>query len=152
MSAKNINLEAIKLSKEKHSLPLWTHLSALHYWVMELRLGFAHQLIASEKEGLFHFPQCNISEPPPLRRLPKKLWAKEIEVEPALFMTHSSWASSLSSSHSSNIFIFWWTVAVFQHCQRNILNIKVVKIFNIASTVKDTNTGTRVMTTLKEIS
>ena len=46
MTAKNINLEAIKLCKEKHNLPLCNQLSfTIGYG---LRFGFAHQPVTSE--------------------------------------------------------------------------------------------------------
>ena len=135
MSVKTINLEVLKLRK-KHNLPLWNQPSFLHYWVMKLRFG--HQPVASEQESLFHLPQCSILKTVPPRQLPK---ANEVEVESALPTISSSRASSLSSSHSSNIITLWWTVAVFQHCQNNILNKIIVRIFNIAFILKDTYTG-----------
>ena len=69
---------------------------------MELRFGFAHQPGVSEREALPHFPQRNILEAALPRWLSKVLWAKEVEVEPALSTTESSGAS-LFTSHSSNI-------------------------------------------------
>ena len=57
---KNINIEPTKPSKEKHILPLVNQPFSLHYWLIKLRLGFAHQSFASEQEGLFHLPQCTI--------------------------------------------------------------------------------------------
>ena len=105
---------------------------------MELRFGIAYQPVTSKQET--HLPQYNILDIAPLRRLPKVLRAKGVEVELALFTTSSSRASPLSSSHSSNIIILWWTSAVFQH---NTLNRRTARIYNIALTVKDTNTGMR---------
>ena len=67
-------------------------------------LRFAHQLVASEQEGLFHFPQRAILEAAPSRQLPKVLREKEVEVEPALSMTGSS-GGSLFTTPSSNIII-----------------------------------------------
>ena len=72
---------------------------------MELRFGFAHQPVASEQDGLFHLPQCTIPKAAPPKRLLKVLWAKEVEVEPALTTTGSSGVSLLSLSHSSNIIL-----------------------------------------------
>ena len=41
LTAKNVNLESIKLNKVKHNLPLTNQPSSLHYWLMELRFRFA---------------------------------------------------------------------------------------------------------------
>ena len=142
----------IKLNKEKHNLPLLNQSSFFYYWLMRFRFGFVHQLIESEPERFFHLSQCTIPEAAPPRWLPKVLWTKEVVVEPALSTTVSSGVSSSSSSHSSNIIILWWTTAVFQHYHHNILNMNIIRIFNIALTVKDTNADTREMTTLKQIS
>ena len=139
----SINLKAIKLNKQKHNLPLQNRSSSFHYWVMELQFRFSHQPVASEQEAHFHLPEFDIPEAAPPRRLPKALWVKELEVEPALSTTGSTKANSLSSSHSSNIIILWWTAAVFQHCQHNILNKNIVRIFNNALIVNDANTGKR---------
>ena len=56
--------------------------------------------------GFFYLPQCTSPEAALARRLPKVLWVKEVDVDPAISMTGSSGASSLSSSHSSKIAIF----------------------------------------------
>ena len=133
-------------SKEKRNILLVNQPFSLRYWLMELRFGFAYQPVASKQENHFHLPQCTIQEPALPRPLPKVLWEKEVEVEPALSMTGSSGASSFSSPHSSTIIILWSTATVFQHCQQTS-----IRIFNIALTVKDTNTGVREMTTLKKI-
>ena len=76
----------------------------LHYWVMELRFGFAYQLVISEHEVMFLILQRTITEVTQAKGLPKVLWAKEIEAEPAIFTTGSSGDRFLLfSSHSSNI-------------------------------------------------
>ena len=85
MNAKDINLEAVKLCKEKHDLP-----SSMHYFVIEPRFKFVRQPIASEQEVPVHFHQCAIPEAAPPIWLPMVLWAKEVEVEPAISTTGSS--------------------------------------------------------------
>ena len=85
MSAKSTNLEAIKLCKEKHNLPLVNQASSLHHRVMKLRYEFPHQFVTSKQEGVFHL-QCTIPEAAP----PKVLWVNEVEVEPALPTTDSN--------------------------------------------------------------
>ena len=114
---------------------------------MELPFGFAylstHHLRAAE---VFHVPQCTVSNSNPPKRPSNAEQEKEEQVKPALSTKGFSGARSLSSSHSSNIIILWWTTAVFQHCQLNILNKKLVRICNIALTVNGTHTGTREMT------
>ena len=62
LSARNINLNAIKLSKEKHNLLLVNQPSSLHYWLIKLRFRFVHQLIILEQEVPFHLPQCTTPE------------------------------------------------------------------------------------------
>ena len=126
----NINIEAIKLSKEKHNLLPRNQPSSLHHWLLECRLGFTHQPCCLGTGGRFHLPQRTISEAaaPPSR------------AGTASSTTGSSVASSLSSSHSSNIITLWWTAAVLQHCQytRKQVNKKIVRILNISLTVRDT--------------
>ena len=95
--------------------------------------------------GVFHVPQGAVPNTNPPRWLPNEEEEKEEQVKPALSTTGSSGVCSLSSSYSSNIIMVWWTAAVFQHCQHNILN-KNIKFFNIALTAKTTNTGMREMT------
>ena len=143
-------IEAIKLSKEK---PL-TSLKPAPSYTAESRssdLDSLTDLSPQNSRLFFYLTQCNIPEATPPRRLPKVLQMKKVAVKPALSTTGSSGASSLFSSlsHLSNIVI---TAAVFQHCQHNILNKKMVRVFNIALTVKDINTGTRKTTIPKKFS
>ena len=139
----NINLEVIKLCKNKT-----IHASlniAFIPTLLEPRFGFTHRPPVLEQEALFHLPRCTTPEAAPPRRLPKVLWANQVDT---FSTTGSSGASSLSSSHSSNIIILWWTDAASQQCQHDILkqeNIKNFKYYIL--TVKDTNTCTRDMTT-----
>ena len=117
---------------------------------MELRLGFTPQPDASEQEGLYKFPQCTILEAAKPRRPPKVLWVKEVEVdESVLSKAGFSGASSLSLSH---IITLSDELPLSSRLPANILNKKIVSFFNIALTVKDTNTRTKDMTTLKKYS
>ena len=77
MSAKqNINLEAIKLCKEKRNF--------LHYWLMELRFRFAPQPVASEQGSIFYLPEYTIPEATSPKTATKGTMSKEADLDPAL--------------------------------------------------------------------
>ena len=116
ISAKNINLETIKLCKEKHNVPLWTQpvsFTLLGNGAQICICSSTSHLIAGSfsPSSVHHSGSCST-------KMATKLWAKKINVELAFCWIRSSRANSLSLSHSSNIIIHWWTTPVFQHCQR----------------------------------
>ena len=107
--------QPVKLCNEKHNLPFVNQLSFPHFSVMELRVLFHHQSVALEQKGLFHLLRCTI----PGAALPKWLQKVGTTGEGSRGWTHSLTShSSLSTSHSPKVLIFWWTTAVFQHWQQ----------------------------------
>ena len=98
MSAKNNNLEVIK--PRQQNLPLLMKPacppSLLGNRAQIQNGSSTHRLETGGSD-------CTIPNAAPPRRLPKVLWVNEVNEEPALSMTGSNGASSLSLSHLSNI-------------------------------------------------
>ena len=151
MSVKNINLDTIKLSKKQQLTSLKPA------FLLSLLVNGAQTQICSStcRPGIgksFQSSSVHHSGNHSTKRASKGTIGEGSRGWNCSLTAGSNGASSISSSHSSNIIILWWTAAVFQHCLHNILNKKIIRSFNFVLTVKDTNISTKEIKTLKKSS